>query len=32
MHTDEAAKADRPLAGDEEKSPALNKWRRDFHK
>lgn len=32
MHTDEAAKVDRPLAGEEEKSPALNKRGRDFHK
>ena len=30
--TDEAAKVDRPLAGEEEKSPALNKRGRDFHK
>ena len=32
MHTDEAAKVDRLLAGEEEKSPALNKRGRDFHK
>jgi hypothetical protein len=32
LRTDEAAKVDRPLAGEEEKSPALNKRGRDFHK
>lgn len=32
MHTDEAAETDRPLAGEEEKSPVLNKRGRDFHK
>lgn len=32
MHTDEAAETDRPLAGEEKKSPALNKRGRDFHK